>query len=66
MMTPIYYLVEVNTRKGPKRFKYAWFNTVYDASVFGSAKSVPPTNRSGTRPDGVEGKDYLLCYSNYL
>jgi hypothetical protein len=66
MMMPINYLVEMSNGRGPIRDKWAWFNTVYDASVFGSINGVAPTNRSQSLPDGVEGKDYLICHSNYL
>lgn len=62
MTTPTYYIIEL---KGLGKDKYAWFNTVHDASVFGSLETVAPVTRSATTPDGVQGKDYLITYSNY-
>ena len=65
-MTPIYYLIELPVRKGPKKDRFVWFNTVHEASLYGSARTVAPTNRSYALPDGEQGKDYLITYSNYL
>ena len=63
-MNPVY-LVPLNLGRSSDKSRWAWFEDVYSASVFGSVKALAPINRTEALPDGVEGKDYLITYSNY-
>ena len=60
----MYYLIDKSTLNSRG---YAWYETAAEASKHGALVGASkPFVTSPLKPEGVEGKDFVIYYSNYL
>ena len=60
----MYYLI--NTSQLNRSSGYAWYSTAADASKHGKPVGASrPTATSPSKPEGIEGRDFVIYYSNY-
>ena len=60
----MYYLINTSQLK---KATYAWYSTAAEASKHGARVGASrPTATSPLKPEGVEGRDFVIYYSNYL